>query len=126
MEKQLRYILLTLLLCVLLVTSASASSRLVTISIERDFQHLGDNVEVGALIPEPEGTVWKKSFRVSSRLLRHAKDAHIQVVLWDVGFSAMTINGKTFTLPVQGRGGIDILVLPPRLLSIPVGILRAG
>ena len=105
-------------------------NELVELVIEPDFHHLGDDYAPTFVEPSPEGTYWETSFWLDGKMLKQAKDAHIESFILANDWANVLINGRSIALPHNPANHRLVFLLENKigkeLVSIPLGYLQEG
>ena len=137
--KMLALLIATLFLCsgALLAKQNEALTE-VRVAIEYDFHHLGDHCVDGFYweCPDPNPdpdfdylTSWYTEFDLDEKMLRKAKDVHIECYVLSNDWSFVLINGRSVTLPYTNKSLGTYLqwgALGKSLISFPLVYLQPG
>lgn len=112
--------------CLAFAAQASVA-QLITVNVEAEYHHLGDNTVANFMFPNPEGLSLDRTLNLTS-LLNSARSAYIEFKARNIDFSDLVINERVIAIPTTNLPGEADLVNPYRtqLIVVPAKFFIVG
>jgi len=68
------------------------------VMIEQKYHHLGDDNDDSWIVPEPEGTLWEKTFKIKKSTLNKYQISFVKFLCRDLGNAELIVNGESIDL----------------------------
>jgi hypothetical protein len=91
------------------------------IIIDEAYHHLGDSYNPDFIIPDPEGTLWEKSFKLDKSIFKKNSMAFVKFYSHNIDFSFLIINGNRIRINKQNYDNSQIFYAC--IIPIPIEFL---